>query len=160
LTGNADLVGLRGKVWSYTGDTVDTFTSGYAEDEYCLAHDTYETLIDASNASTLTEALEAAQGNLAGSPTAVDFEEDMITLRACANCGSGSDITKARSAFEPGEGRCNTCDEERVGDIRTSVDMNSPLLASNIAEIGLGALDVVTARLDSARVHLLVRGTQ
>lgn len=160
LTGNADLVGLRGKVWSYTGDTVDTFTSGYPEDEYCLAHDNYETLVDASSATTLTEALEAAQASLAGKAIAVDFEEDMITLRACANCGAGDNITKARSAFEPGEGRCDSCQEERVGDIRTSVDPESALLSLNIADMGLGALDVVTARWESERIHLLVRGAQ
>lgn len=160
LTGNADLVGLRGKVWSYTGDTVDTFTSGYSEDEYCLAHDTYETLVDASSASTLKEALDAAQDSLVETPTAVDFEEDMITLRACATCATGGNITKARSAFGPGEGRCESCGEERVGDIRTSIDLDSPLLNFSIAEMGLGALDVVTARMNSERIHLLVRGAQ
>jgi molybdopterin/thiamine biosynthesis adenylyltransferase len=156
LTGNADLVSLVGKVWSYTGDSMDVFMSKYAVDEYCLAHDFYEEIIDASSATSVEELLEIGRKHLGRDLDALDFEDDLIALQACPQCGEGETVVKFRSAFGPGEGRCDTCKVDRVGEVFTSISPDSHLRNSRLEHLAFPMRDIVSARSADARVSMLL----
>lgn len=156
LTGNVDLVSLVGKVWSYTGDSMDVFMSKYAVDEYCLAHDFYEEIIDASSATSVAELLEIGQKHLGRDLDALDFEDDLIALQACPQCGEGETLVKFRSAFSPGEGRCDKCKVDRVGEVFTSISPDSHLRNSRLEHLAFPMKDIVSARSADARVSMLL----
>lgn len=158
LTGNQDLLSVVGKVWSYTGDSMDVFVSRYQEDEYCLAHDNYDNIVDSSQASTLADIVAEAGSPLGEEPVAIDFEDDLITLMPCGSCGKGKTETKLRSAFALGEGRCDDCGTERVGEMVTSIPADSPLLALSLGALGFPLSDMVTVRGNENRVAVVVGG--
>jgi molybdopterin/thiamine biosynthesis adenylyltransferase len=156
LTGNGELLSVVGKVWSYTGDTMDVFVSRYQEDEFCLAHDTYEEVVEVGAVSSLREAIDQVTGELRGQAIAVDFEEDLIAIEACTNCGSGQAATKLRSSFQLGEGRCAACGTELIGNIMTSVTIDSPLLDLPLKEFSFPASDIVTVRSETSRMSIVL----
>lgn len=156
LTGNADLVSLVGKVWSYTGDSMDVFMSKYAVDEFCLAHDSYEEIIDASSATSVAELLEIGRNHLGRDLDALDFEDDLISLQACPQCGEGETLVKFRSAFSPGEGRCENCKVDRVGEVFTSISPDSDLRDSRLEDLAFPMRDMVSARAADSRVSMLL----
>ena len=156
LTGNADLVSLVGKVWSYTGDSMDVFMSKYAIDDFCLAHDYFEEIIDASDAEFVADLMEIGRRHLGHDLDALDFEDDLIALLACPQCGEGETIVKFRSAFGPGEGRCDRCKVDRVGDVFTSIDPGSPLGDARLEDLAFPISDIVSARSADARVSMLL----
>lgn len=156
LTGNADLVSLVGKVWSYTGDSMDVFMSKYSSDDYCLAHDFYEDIIDASSASSVGDLLDMGRQHLGHDLDALDFEEDLISLQACPRCGEGEAVVKFRSAFGPGEGRCDACKVDRVGEVFTSISPDSYLRDSRLEDLAFPMRDIVSARSGDARVSMLL----
>lgn len=158
LTGNHALVSVIGKVWSYTGDSMDVFISKYQEDEYCLAHDYYETVIEAAPAETLAAVVSSVTSLLGEDPIAVDFEDDLISLLPCSSCGAGENMTKLRSAFGLGEGRCDTCGVERVGEMVTSVPIGSPVLDLSAEALGFPMADMVTVRGNANRVAVVIDG--
>lgn len=156
LTGNIDLVALVGKVWSYTGDSMDVFTSKYSADEYCLAHDFYEEFIDAESALSVGDLVDMGQKHVGRELDALDFEEDLISLQACPQCGEGETVVKFRSAFSPGEGRCDGCRVDRVGEIFTSISPDSELLSIPLSALSFPLSDVVSARSGDRRVSMLI----
>jgi molybdopterin/thiamine biosynthesis adenylyltransferase len=158
LTDNQDLMSVIGKVWSYTGDSMDVFVSKYQEDDYCLSHDYYETILDQPVHDTLASAIDQAASTLGEDPVAVDFEDDLITVLPCTSCGSGDTATKLRSAFELGEGRCDNCGIERVGEMVTSVPIDSPVLELPVEHFGFPLLDMVTIRGNTNRVAVVISG--
>lgn len=160
LTGNPEMVGLRGKVWSYTGDSMDVFQSGYAADDYCLAHDRYEEVVEADSAKSVSDLLKQVTYGPDETPIAIDFEEDMISIAPCETCGQGAEETRARSSFEPGEGRCESCQKERVSGTHTSFEPGSEIAQRPLNSLGLGLKDVVTLRTPERRIHFLVKGNQ
>jgi adenylyltransferase/sulfurtransferase len=158
LTGNGDLLGVVGKVWSYTGDTMDVFVSRYQEDEYCLAHDHYDSIIGPSSPHTLREVVDFGAPHIDGDPLAVDLEEDLVSLLPCQRCGEGEEKTTLRSAFGLGEGRCSSCGAERVGEIVTSLSLDSALIDAPLSDLGFPLVDMVTIRSATDRVGVLVEG--
>jgi len=156
LTGNDDLVSLVGKVWSYTGDSMDVFISKYSSDEYCLAHDFYEDIIDARTATYVGDLVKLGQEHLGQDLDALDFEDDLISLEACPRCGEGEPLVKFRSAFGPGEGRCDTCKVDRVGEVFASITSDSDLVMTPLADLAFPLSDIVSARSGEKRVSMLL----
>lgn len=154
LVGQTEMLSLVGRCWTFTGDSMDSYIVNYREDEFCMAHDRYEELLEIE-AKTPAQLL-----NLAGeSINAVDFEEDLITLHSCSNCG-GAEITRARSALSEGDGRCENCGETRIGALLTSLEPGDERLNSSFVELGLGHRDVVTLRSGDVRRHFVVEGVR
>lgn len=156
LTGNQDLLSVVGKVWSYTGDTMDTFTSRYQEDEFCLAHDVYDTIRDDVSVGTLRDVVVVATATLGGQPVAIDFEDDLISLDMCRQCGTGEEVNRLRSSFAPGEGRCDNCGVDRVGEMVTSLGLDSPLLDTPMEHFGFPLADMVSVRSEDSRIAFVI----
>ncbi len=157
LVGEVGMMSLIGKCWVYTGDTMDSYVTRYSEDEYCLAHDRYETIVDGQHELQPVNLL-AMVGLTGVEGVAFDFEEDLVRLSPCANCG-GNETTRTRSSFTLGGGTCATCGAELVGDISTSLEATDSRLELSFVALGLSAHDIVTVRSASDRFHIRVKGS-
>jgi adenylyltransferase/sulfurtransferase len=158
LVGREDLASLEGKGWVYTGDSMDSYTTSYRTDEFCIDHDFYETIEGPFSAPTLAGLADQVGISIAD-VIAVDFEEDLITINECKSCVSQA-VTKVRSAFNLGEGVCATCGEQLLGATTTSLSAKDELMHHNLLDFQLGKRDIVTFRTVEKRVHVLVEGEQ
>jgi adenylyltransferase/sulfurtransferase len=152
LVGRHDLLSLVGRCWTYTGDLTESYTVSYREDEWCSAHDRYLE-VQPSTASTAAELVASVSGLV----EAVDFEEDLITLEPCSECGGVSE-TSTRSGLPNGAGVCAHCGTSRLGEQSTSLLPGDPRLVESFTQLGLAASDVVTLRTGEARRHFVIEG--
>ena len=153
LVGHHAALSLVGKAWMFTGDVMDAYISRYQEDEYCMAHDRYES-IEASDAENLSDLL----ANFDGSDiVAIDFEEELIELSPCAKCGMGESFTSFRSAVPLGRGRCE-CGSDYPGTMAGSIEPNHPVVNQNFADLGAAWCELVTIRTQTERYHFAIEG--
>ena len=155
LVGKPELLSLVGKAWQYTGDTLVSYTVGYQQDDYCIAHDRYE-LIRSTNAKSPLEMAQSFGENISDF-VAVDFEEELITLGSCHNCGHGAQMTMLRSSFQVGEGVCSSCGINRPATMRTLIAPDDPAMSLSFEALGLAQRDIVTLRTATERFHFEVR---
>jgi adenylyltransferase/sulfurtransferase len=156
LVGHNAALSLVGKAWMFTGDVMDAYISRYQEDEYCMAHDRYENIMD-SDASNIAELLAA---NFKSSDVvAIDFEEELIELSACAKCGEGENFTSFRSAVPLGRGRC-ACGSDFPGTMAGSIEPSHPAINLSFAELGAAESELITVRTESERYHFAIKGTK
>jgi molybdopterin/thiamine biosynthesis adenylyltransferase len=158
LVGSSQLLSLQGRCWVYTGDSMSSYVTGYQEDPYCLAHDSYELLRDFSG-STLNELLELSRSESEFMPYALDFEDELVEIRACAACGDDSGSkTQFRAALNLGDGRCSSCAATLPAEISSSVLTDHPVLNVSIQCLGFGLADIVSVRtLEGERQHFTVK---
>lgn len=162
LVGQTQMLSLVGKCWVYTGDSMTTYTTNYQEDEYCLAHDRYESFVEFPKTVKLSDLVAPASAMLDDEIIAIDFEEDLVHLFACKTCKAGAtaDRYRLRSSLSLGEGRCQHCASELTGSIVTSIEVNDAALDLQISEFGFAMEDVVTLRSQNSRVHVLIGGIE
>lgn len=157
LVGRIDLMSLIGKSWQYTGDSMQTYLLGYQSDEYCMAHDTYETWQSADFPANLSELVALAEQSTGEAAVAVDFEEDLISLKVCEDCG-GEELTAVRSSFGLGGGLCPSCGSELTGEISTMLAPTDPRLSHSPASFRFPLSEFVTVRTANQRVHFVIEG--
>lgn len=159
LVGKPEMMSLVGKCWVYTGDSMETYLTGYRADEFCMAHDRYEAILESGEKlSTLQDIVDQAKQVSDEEIIAIDFEEDLIKLSACANCG-GEAVTKVRSSFGLGEGRCGTCGKDLTGETFSSMAItDTALMNAPLSSFRFPISDVVTVRTENNRLHYLVEG--
>jgi molybdopterin/thiamine biosynthesis adenylyltransferase len=158
LVGKTELNSLVGKAWMFTGDVMDSYITKYAEDEYCLAHDTYGTIesLVFESLSSLIEQLAVGSDDF--EDLAIDFEDELVTLQACSACPGGTKLIQFRSSLPEGAGRCSHCSGELSGGFQTSASYADPVMQLNTKELEFARDDVVTVRWGTSRRHFLVRG--
>lgn len=150
-----DLMSLVGKCWQYIGDSMDTYVTRYREDEYCLAHDRYESLLQSDKSETIRELIEKVEAKSNEVVVAIDFEEDLIRIVSCPTCG-GPEKVSVRSSFGLGEGRCMTCGHDLSGGLFTSLERGDQLVDVRISEFALAKSEVITLRTETSRFHFVV----
>lgn len=155
IVGREDMLSLVGKCWVYTGDSMATYTTAYQEDEYCLAHDRYADIRKFENPENLAEIVKVAESLTGENAEAIDFEEDLIRLKSCSNCG-GNDVSKLRSSFALGEGRCQTCGEELAGEISTSIEPSDSRVHQKMDSFGFPVKEFITVRTAKHRLHFAI----
>ena len=159
LVGRIDLMALVGKSWQYTGDSMQTYVMGYQPDEYCLAHDTYENWQIAENVSSLADLVKLAETQTGEAAVAVDFEEDLITLKPCTTCG-GHETSAVRSSFALGGGLCSICGNELPGETSTMLQPTDARLSFEPESFKFPLSEFVTVRTANQRVHFVLEGSK
>jgi molybdopterin/thiamine biosynthesis adenylyltransferase len=160
LVGGEERVSLNSKAWIYTGDSMESFHTSYLEDEFCLAHDRYEELIEVE-CSTLDELLDFVTANHLTAEDqiyALDFEEELITILPCTICDLGDEVLGFRSSLPLGASKCQGCGAERGGSMAASVLPDHKSLSMRVADLGFALRDVITVRTLNKRLHLLIAG--
>jgi molybdopterin/thiamine biosynthesis adenylyltransferase len=158
LTGNYDLVSLSGKAWVFAGDSMLSYIIDYDEDEMCMSHDTYLSVvgpIDLRPDAQLNTCLNEVANGLDFVPSAVDFEDDLIHLEACPSCSS-TQKRAFRSALGAGDGECPSCGELLNATSVTSIEWGSDALTVNWFDWNPPNSDVVTLRSGDERVHVIL----
>lgn len=152
---------LANEGWTFIGETLDTWTTSYGEDEYCLAHDRYPELRtvqfepDATLASSISDAL-STDGLSSDEVIAVDFEGDVVLAARCPTCDEELDVNRRLVDITRSDVTCPSCKEVMALDTVVSVEPGHPLVSLRLSDLGLPDLDVVTVRTAAGRVHLLL----
>jgi hypothetical protein len=149
---------LGGKVWVYTGDSMSTYVTKYQEDEDCMAHDFYDNIEVFEEARSIADLISRTITATGEKAVAIDFEEDLILVRGCKECGTEG-FSKLRSAFGLGEGLCLSCGEELVDSFGASIEINDPRVSVPFKSLGLPISEIITIRTDTRRVHYGVQGS-
>ena len=152
LVGRQDLMSLSGKVWVYTGDSMDTYVTRYQEDEECMAHDFYDEIQLNQNATCITDLVLSTSASTGEDVVAIDFEEDLIRVRGCEDCGSAG-YSKLRSSFGLGEGLCTSCGKELLDSFSSSIEPIDPRASVPFSALGFPLSEIVTIRTATKRVH-------
>jgi molybdopterin/thiamine biosynthesis adenylyltransferase len=158
LVGRQDLMALGGKVWVYTGDSMSSYVTKYQEDEECMAHDFYEQIETNIQASSIGDLVTLALKKTGEAAVAIDFEEDLILVRDCKDCGTKG-YSKLRSAFGLGEGLCPSCGKELVESFSSSIETSDPRVSVPFNALGLPLSEIVTVRTETKRVHYAIEGS-
>lgn len=153
LNGKIESLSLLSRAWMFTGDFMDTFISNYKEDVDCLAHDRYPELQDSPD-KDLSELLLGFESQ---DVIAIDFEEEIIHLLPCENCGKGDELLALRSSLAPGRGRCE-CGSDYPGTMFSTVEPESLVTNIPFSDLGLALKDIVTIRTTNNRHHFTVNG--
>jgi adenylyltransferase/sulfurtransferase len=154
LVGRPDLLALRNQAFVYTGDTMDTYVTGYSEDEWCLSHDTYAELVDAREIRSLSELL--ARPEWSAGAVAVELESELVLGRRCLGCDWHESTVTPLALLGEGDGECPKCTTQLTIDVARSFEPIDPLLVRDIAELKLIPDDVVTVRSSTDRRHYLI----
>jgi adenylyltransferase/sulfurtransferase len=154
LVGRPDLLALVGACWVYVGDTMTSYVTKYRPDPDCLAHDSYEQIVNlAEPVSNLKQLVTMATSKFdSGSDLVVDFEEDLVTIYPCSEHG-GEQVSRLRSSINLGAGRCAVCEKELLGEISSSLSEDNEILLLQPEALGLVKNDIVTVRSGYVRVH-------
>ena len=158
LVGRPDLLALRNQAYVYTGDTLDSYVTGYTEDDWCLSHDRYEHLETRSGVSCLADLVDEASTHL-GDPDAVDLESELILARRCNQCGWTDTTIRPLPALGRGDGECPRCRAVLTFEAARSLKPDDPVLTRPLGELRLADLDVVTVRAGTQRRHYILRST-
>lgn len=161
LVGRRDLLALRNEAWVYTGDTLDAYTTGYSEDEWCPSHDRYDTLTEwvPDADATLTDLVAEGTAQLGG-VDAIDLEPELVTGRRCLECGWSEDVIRPLPTLSRGDGECPRCQNTLTLQAGRSFKADDPITATPIGDLHLPVDDVVTLRRGTDRLHYVVRNSR
>lgn len=153
LHGDHDRLALSNQGWNYVGETGDAYVVDYGEDEWCQAHDRYESLrpwpdLDAP----LADVVAAGQHEAGGVVEALDLEGELVVAAHCAACGPSERLARLVDLAR-NDARCGACGGIFAFDTRMSLAPDDPLLQCTPAHLGLPRGDVVTVRSTTGRVH-------
>lgn len=155
LVGRHDLLSLNNRVWRLEGESMTTSTVGFFEDEYCMAHDSYEEVAKVVSLHTSWPQLfEAATQHLGENPEAIDFEDDLVLLSGCPTCSTGGLTVGLRALFPKGAGRCSGCGEDLPAESAATMELGSIAELPELAEWLWPHLEFMTFRAGSRRVHI------
>ena len=145
LHDHPDLLGLEGRAFMYSGETMDTYTIDYSEDEWCLSHETLGARQRANYSAQDTFASLAARTFAEGSdPVSVQLEQEIVRSAKCIACKTELTPQRSLRGFAVGELICLGCSNPFALDISTRFDSDDPLWHLPIAQMGLAHSDIAT----------------
>lgn len=145
---------LHNQGWTFIGETLEAWVTGYSEDPLCPAHDRYETVerYEATTGATLRDVIGSSTIDVADM-VAVDLEDDLVLAAACRTCGWSSRVERRAVDLTTDDVRCPTCDEVGALDATSALDADHPLLDVALSDIGFPMHEIITVRSQSGRTH-------
>lgn len=142
------LPAMSGQGFVFDGENHHSYLVDYARLPECLAHEPFgdvEVLPWSVATVTGRELLERARADL-GSGAVVDFNHDLLSALVCPQCGEEEPRRGSLGKTTEADGRCPTCDGQRAPMLYHTLDDACPALDVPLAELGVPAWDVVSAR--------------
>jgi len=147
--------------WVFTGETFDSYVVNYTEDEFCLAHDQYEDVIDVeyTDALNISDLVTDASSRLGTIVDAIDLEAEIIRSSSCATCGWSHHLNRRLDQLQRDEATCPTCGEIGTFDSALALAPTDELVEIGLRSLGIPSSDVISIRSGGQRVHYRLRGT-
>jgi len=158
IVGRADLLGLRNQAFIYTGDTLDSYVTGYQENEWCMSHEQYQGLEVIDAPARIADLFDRPEWS--NDVEAVEFENELILGRRCLACGWQNLETIPLALLQRGDGQCPECNEVLTLDAQRTFSPDEPLLKQPLTELHLIDNDVVTVRGANQRAHYVWEGSK
>lgn len=157
LHGRRDLLALANRAFVFYGETLESYLVDYSEDPECLAHDSYQALVDepVDSATSLRDLARPVDPG-AGS-SAIDLEEEVVVSAACDPCEQSLVVRKLASQLTADLADCPSCHEVMRFELRQSLSPDDELAALPVTDLGLADGHVVTIRNGMDRTHLVLR---
>lgn len=157
LHGRGVAVALRNEGLQYIGETLDVYRVSYTEDEWCLAHDSYEELAHTKVAEDGTlEDVASSVGVELEQVLAFDLESDLILGATCHGCDELRPVMGSAVFVKADEITCSSCGELMALDIVRSIGPGEGPATLPMPELRLPNHDVVTIRTADRRHHVVV----
>ncbi len=156
LNGMASPLNNRG--WFIIGESFDSYTVDYQEDEWCPAHETYESRVLApyESVQTLRSLVELfAPGAEAFE---VEFESILVRGGTCFECNTKSTINRLVGAVSQKDVTCGGCAAVMGLDVTTVISNVDDLLDSTLAQLSIPFYDVVRIRTAETQVIVAFTG--
>ena len=152
---------LAGRGFVFAGDSCDSYIVNYQRKPDCLSHDRSAKIISLDDqSSTLTgrALLDLAKQRL-GESAVLDFGRDVVRGFACPACGVAEPVFRSLAALTSADARCPKCgaNERQVLTFDT-LRGDEPYAARTLAQLGLPAFDIITARTRDAAVGYEIAG--
>jgi len=148
---------LKNKGWFLIGESFDTYTVDYVEDEWCLAHEDYRDFIpcvalrSATLRSIVPERIKVANSE-------IKFEEMLVRGGQCFDCGFTIAINKMSTALVASDIACPSCSKTMGLDATNVIGGIDAILDITVDELGLATFDVVTIRTETEEIYLALTG--
>lgn len=156
----SDLPTLAGKGWFYNGLTHDSYVVEYPRRDYCLSHDSYQsikTLPLSVFDTSVGQLLELIREEL-GKNAVISLDRELVIGLECTCCCVNSSVFKPLGSLNETEARCEHCGKIRSPELTQQITGNEPFLNLTLAEIGIPPFDIITGVNGEARCHLEFAG--
>lgn len=156
LHGRDDLPVLAGRAFMYSGETLETYTIDYVEDEWCGSHSTLGPRERVSYGPDDTLAGIAAECFGTADDVVIQLDQEIVRSASCTACGSSITPQRAMRSFGTGELVCPGCSEVFALDVATRFEADSELGDVPIAGLGLARHDIAVFESPAGAVTLLL----
>jgi adenylyltransferase/sulfurtransferase len=140
---------MSGRGWVFEGLSGDSYSVEYQRKEDCYSHDTLDEIISLeARAGELTVGVLLARARQVLGPAAVlEFPRDLIERLVCPQCRGEEPVFSSVSKVDISRVWCPVCPQVRREVVTFyRVTGEESFLARTLAEIGVPAFDIVSAR--------------
>jgi len=149
--------GMSGSGLIYSGLGGEPYMTAYKRKPDCYGHDMchrLEPLGRGTDTMTVGELLERARADL-GPDAVVGLSRDVVAALECVECGTRESLYVSVGHVTEKQAVCATCGQMRVPEMLTTLGLDHDCNDMTLAEVGVPALDVVTARCGDDMISYL-----
>lgn len=152
---------IAGKGWIFSGLATDAYQVEFQRKSDCLSHDPLDEVIELKAGAadiTLGELLAEARRR-AGSDAVLELGRDYLEKLVCPDCGAQEAVFQSVRQVSVDRAMCPVCAKSgksarRKVQLFHTVRGDEPFLEKTAAQIGVPALDILTARSASRAIGL------
>jgi adenylyltransferase/sulfurtransferase len=156
---------IAGRGWIFSGLATDAYQVEFQRKTDCLSHDPLDEVVELPAGAagiTLAELLAEARRR-AGGDAVLELGRDYLERLICPDCGAEEAVFQSVRQVSVDRARCPACAKggksaRRQVRLFHTIRGDEPFLAKPAAQIGVPALDILTARSTSRAIGLELSG--
>lgn len=155
-----DMPTLAGKGLFFNGLSYDSYIVNYDRKEMCPSHNYYENISDmplSVKKATVNDLLKAIRDRI-GNNAVIELEKELISSLICERCGIKKEVYKTLGKVTEDEALCPECEQVCNPEMTHTINGDEPYLNLKLAEIGVPALEIVTALNGEETYHFELTG--
>ena len=155
-----DMPTLAGKGLFFNGLSYDSYIVNYDRKEMCPSHNYYEDIIDmplSVKKATVNDLLKAIRDRI-GNNAVIELEKELISSLICERCSIKKEVYKTLGKVTEDEALCPECEQVCNPEMTHTINGDEPYLNLKLAEIGVPALEIVTALNGKETYHFELTG--
>ncbi|HEX8325570.1 MAG TPA: ThiF family adenylyltransferase [Tepidisphaeraceae bacterium] len=140
---------LVGKAFVFAGDTADSYTVEYQRKTDCQSHDTLLQVVELETGVRDTTALDLLRMSrqTLGPDAVLDLGRDVARQIVCHACRHTRDVYRSLAALRVTDATCVACGQSGCEVVTfNTVSGDEDYAGRTLAELGVPAMDIVTAR--------------